>query len=94
MLFALVAGLFGATGSYISKLLSQTLQLLASQELSRTRWINIPILVAGVLATNVAMWYCFSMSLKKSRNTVTATGLNLASNFSLSVGLALTAVSA
>lgn len=85
MLFPILAGLFGASSSYLSKLLSNILQHLLDETNTKAKIVSIPLLVVGVVATNVAMWYCFSFSLKTSRNTVTATGLNLASNFLISV---------
>lgn len=82
MLAAISAGILGAVGSILAKLLSyQELVLSGNETVNLSGPLTRTLLFAGVLLANLCMWYVFTLALATASSATIAGGISLASNF-------------
>lgn len=82
--FPIAAGFFGAFSTVLGKVVGSSSANPESGALLAV-WATQAALIGGIVACNIAMWYCFTRFLELSKSSTVASALNLSSNFVTSV---------
>ena len=81
MLFAVLAGFFGALSSVFGKIATSCDEFFPQCNSS----VMLIFLVFIVILMNVAMWYCLTIALSQASSASAVTGMNLGTNFMATV---------
>jgi uncharacterized membrane protein len=81
MLFAALAGLFGALSSVFGKIATNCDEFFPQCNSS----VALAFLILAVVLANVAMWYCLTIALSQAPSASVVTGMNLGTNFMATV---------